>query len=343
MNLIDHTLSVAPMMERTDRHCRYLLRLLAPNTRLYTEMITAAALVRGDRQVLLSHDASEHPLALQLGGSDPAELATAARYGQEAGYDEINLNVGCPSDRVQAGQFGAALMAAPERVAESVAAMADAVRVPVTVKTRLGIDDQDNYEFLKAFVDAVVAAGCRTIIVHARKAWLSGLSPKENREVPPLDYARVYRLKRDYPQLEVIINGGIVSEEQTLAHLEQVDGVMLGRHAYQHPYWLATLDRRLFGDASMPSREDVLAAYLPYLESELSRGTSLKSMTRHLMGLYAGQPGGRRWRRFLSELPHGEEGLTALKEHAAAMASSQSSAPFRGQAVAPTVGQDRSL
>jgi tRNA-dihydrouridine synthase A len=343
MNLIDHTISVAPMMERTDRHCRFLLRLLAPNTRLYTEMITAAALVRGDRQDLLRHDASEHPLALQLGGSDPAELATAAGYGQEAGYDEINLNVGCPSNRVQAGQFGAVLMAAPDRVAESVAAMADAVRVPVTVKTRLGIDDQDNYEFLKKFVDAVVAAGCRTIIVHARKAWLSGLSPKENREVPPLDYARVYRLKRDYPQLEVIINGGIVSEEQTLAHLEQVDGVMLGRHAYQHPYWLAKLDRRLFGDASMPSREDVLAAYLPYVESELSRGTSLKSMTRHLMGLYAGQPGGRRWRRFLSELPHGEEGLTALKEHAAAMASSQSSAPFRGQAAAPTVGQDRSL
>ena len=205
-------ISVAPMMERTDRHCRYLLRLLAPNASLYTEMITAVALIRGDRQELLRYDPSEHPLALQLGGSDPAELAEAARYGEDAGYDEINLNVGCPSDRVQAGRFGAALMAAPERVAESIAAMSDAVDVPVTVKTRLGIDDQDSYEFLHGFVGTVAEAGCRTFIVHARKAWLSGLSPKENREIPPLDYARVHRLKEDYPKLEVIINGGLTSE-----------------------------------------------------------------------------------------------------------------------------------
>jgi len=338
MNFSDsrRRLSVAPMMERTDRHCRFLLRLLAPNAWLYTEMITAAALIRGDPQRLLRFHESEHPVALQLGGSDPAELARAARYGQEAGYDEINLNVGCPSNRVQAGRFGAALMAAPDEVAESVAAMSDAVDVPVTVKTRLGIDDQDSYEFLHRFVGAVAGAGCRTIIVHARKAWLSGLSPKENREVPPLDYARVYRLKDDYPQLEVIINGGLMSEEQILAQLEHVDGVMLGRHAYLDPYWLAKLDRRLFGDASLPPREDFVATYLPYVESEMSGGTSLKSMTRHLMGLYAGQPGGRRWRRFLSELPHGNEGLAALQALVSTQATGSSGAfaPARSHAAA---------
>ncbi|MFP6828804.1 MAG: tRNA dihydrouridine(20/20a) synthase DusA [Gammaproteobacteria bacterium] len=308
-------ISVAPMMERTDRHCRYLLRLLARNAWLYTEMITAVALIRGDRQELLRYDPSEHPLALQLGGSDPAELAEAARYGEDAGYDEINLNLGCPSDRVQAGKFGAALMAAPERVAESIAAMSDAVDVPVTVKTRLGIDDQDSYEFLHGFVGTVAEAGCRTFIVHARKAWLSGLSPKENREIPPLDYARVHRLKEDYPKLEVIINGGLTSEQQILEQLEHVDGVMLGRHAYHDPYVLAKLDRILFGDTPLPCREDILTTFLPYLHREIRRGTSLKLMTRHLMGLYAAQPGGRRWRRFLSELPHGEEGLAVLTEH----------------------------
>ena len=333
-----HLLSVAPMMERTDRHCRYLLRLLAPNAWLYTEMITAAALIRGDPQRLLRFHESEHPVALQLGGNDSAELAQAARYGQDAGYDEINLNVGCPSDRVQAGRFGAALMAEPQQVAAGVAAMSDAVDVPVTVKTRLGIDDQDSYEFLHRFVGAVAEAGCRTIIVHARKAWLSGLSPKQNREVPPLDYARVYRLKDDYPQLEVIINGGLMSEEQILTQLEHVDGVMLGRHAYRHPYWLAQLDQVLFGAPPPPSRERVLAMFLPYLRRELSKGTSLKSMTRHLLGLYAGQPAGRRWRRFLAELPHGEPGLTALQEHVVAKPAARSSAPYRGQVTASTAG-----
>ncbi len=324
------------MMERTDRHCRFLLRLLAPNAWLYTEMITAAALVRGNPQRLFQFHDSEHPVALQLGGSDPAELAQAARFGQEAGYDEINLNVGCPSNRVQAGRFGAALMAMPQQVAAGVAAMSDAVSLPVTVKTRLGIDDQDSYEFLHRFVGEVAEAGCRTIIVHARKAWLSGLSPKENREVPPLNYARVYRLKDDYPQLEVIINGGLISEEQILAQLERVDGVMLGRHAYLHPYWLAKLDRRLFGDASLPSREDILAKFLPYAENEMFGGTSLKSMTRHLMVLYAGQPGGLRWRRFLSELPHGEEGLAALRGLVLTETpgTSRAFAPIRGQAAA---------
>ncbi len=309
------------MMARTDRHCRFLLRLLAPNAWLYTEMITALALIRGDHQDLLRYDASEHPLALQLGGSDPDELARAARYGQDAGYDEINLNVGCPSDRVQAGQFGAALMASPGQVAAVVAAMSEAVDVPVTVKTRLGIDDRDSYEFLHDFVGAVSHSGCRTIIVHARKAWLNGLSPKENREIPPLDYSRVHRLKADYPRLEIIINGGLTTEEQILEQLEYVDGVMLGRHAYQDPYLLARLDRILFVDVPLPSRETVLAAYLPYLENEMSTGTSLKTMTRHLMGLYAAQPGGRRWRRFLSELPHGDKGLAALRRHVGSTAS----------------------
>ncbi len=308
-------------MARTDRHCRFLLRLLAPNAWLYTEMITALALIRGDHQDLLRYDASEHPLALQLGGSDPDELARAARYGQDAGYDEINLNVGCPSDRVQAGQFGAALMASPGQVAAVVAAMSEAVDVPVTVKTRLGIDDRDSYEFLHDFVGAVSHSGCRTIIVHARKAWLNGLSPKENREIPPLDYSRVHRLKADYPRLEIIINGGLTTEEQILEQLEYVDGVMLGRHAYQDPYLLARLDRILFVDVPLPSRETVLAAYLPYLENEMSTGTSLKTMTRHLMGLYAAQPGGRRWRRFLSELPHGDKGLAALRRHVGSTAS----------------------
>jgi tRNA-dihydrouridine synthase A len=305
-------LSVAPMMDRTDRHCRYLLRLLAPNAWLYTEMITAVALIRGDREEILRHDASEHPLALQLGGSDPAELSMAARYGEDAGYDEINLNVGCPSDRVQAGRFGAALMAFPERVAEGVAAMSAVVDIPVTVKTRLGIDDQDSYEFLCSLVDAVAATGCRTIIIHARKAWLTGLSPKENRDIPPLDHDRVRRLKADYPRLEIITNGGLSDKTEILEHLEHVDGVMLGRQAYQNPYLLAELDRTLYGGAPPPTRENVLEEFLEYLRREVSRGTPLKSMTRHLMGLYSGQPGGRRWRGFLGELPPGEEGLAAL-------------------------------
>ncbi len=302
-------------MERTDRHCRYFLRLLAPNAWLYTEMITAAALIRGDRKGLLYHDNSEHPLALQLGGSDPAELSMAARFGEDAGYDEINLNVGCHSDRVQTGQFGAALMASPGRVAEGLSAMSAAVDIPVTVKTRLGIDDQDSYEFLCEFVEAVAAAGCRTVIVHARKAWLKGLSPKENRDIPPLDHSRVQRLKADYPQLEIVTNGGLTTTTQVLEQLDYVDGVMLGRQAYQHPYLLAEIDRALFGGVPPPSRKAVLVAFIEYLQHEASRGTPLKSMSRHLMGLYAGQPGGRRWRRFLSELPHGEEGLRALLDY----------------------------
>ncbi|HEU4618613.1 MAG TPA: tRNA dihydrouridine(20/20a) synthase DusA [Gammaproteobacteria bacterium] len=296
-------LAVAPMMERTDRHCRYFLRLLAPHAWLYTEMVTSAALLHGDRRALLEFSAAEHPVALQLGGSEPGDLAAAAALGAGAGYDEINLNVGCPSDRVQAGCFGAALMREPERVAACVRAMRGAVSIPVTVKTRLGVDGLDSYEFLCDFVGRVAEAGCRTVIVHARKAWLKGLSPKQNREVPPLDYGRVRRLKRDFPALEILLNGGLVDAWTALAELDHVDGVMLGRAAYADPYLLAALDAAIHGSAAPPSRLDTLEAFVPYLDREVERGTPLKSMTRHLMGLFAGRPGGRRWRRLLGELP----------------------------------------
>ena len=307
------TIAVAPMMERTDRHCRYLLRLISPDTRLYTEMITAAALVQGGRLHLLEFHPGEHPVALQLGGSDPGELARAAALGAAKGYDEINLNVGCPSDRVQAGRFGAALMAEPERVAMCLGAMMNAADVPVTVKTRTGIDDLESYGFLRGFVGAVADAGCRTVIVHARKAVLSGLSPKQNRQVPPLDYERVYRLKSDYPALRVILNGGLDSEAKVLDQSGRVDGVMLGRHAYGNPWVLAELDGRLGRRRGAPSREAALGGYLSYVGGEVRRGTPLKVMTRHLVGLFAGRPGARAWRRFLSELPPGETGLASLR------------------------------
>jgi len=311
-------LAVAPMMDRTDRHCRYFLRLLAPHAWLYTEMVTAAAIVRGSRDRLLAFDPSEHPVAVQLGGSDPDELAAAARCAAAAGYDEVNLNVGCPSDRVQAGCFGAALMIRPELVADSVRAMRDACDLPVTVKTRLGVDEFDSYEFLQDFAHAVEAAGSRTLIVHARKAWLKGLSPKQNREVPPLDYARVYRLKQDFPRLEILINGGLDSIGPALEQLAHVDGIMLGRAAYQHPYLLAELDRRLYGGEAPPSRERVLEAILPYAERELAAGTPLRAITRHLMGLYLGLPGARAWRRMLSQLADGARGLDALRRYLSA-------------------------
>ncbi len=307
------TIAVAPMMERTDRHCRYLLRLISPETRLYTEMITAAALVQGGRLHLLEFHPGEHPVALQLGGSDPGELAQAAALGAAEGYDEINLNVGCPSDRVQSGRFGAALMAEPERVAACLRAMMEAVDVPVTVKTRTGIDDLDSYEFLHAFVGAVADAGCRTVIIHARKAILRGLSPKQNRQIPPLDYGRVYRLKSDYPALRVILNGGLDSEASVLDQAGLVDGVMLGRCAYGNPWVLAELDSRLGRRRGVSSREDALREYLRYMASEVRRGTPVKAMTRHLVGLYSSRPGARAWRRFLSELPPGEAGHDLLR------------------------------
>ncbi len=297
--------SVAPMMDWTDRHCRYFMRQVSRNVRLYTEMVTAAALIHGDARRLLRYDPCEHPVALQLGGSDPDMMAQAARMGSDAGYDEININVGCPSERVQSGAFGACLMAEPQLVAECVDRMRAVSAVPVTVKTRIGIDDQDSVEFLYAFVDAVRCAGCDTLIVHARKAHLQGLSPKENRSVPPLNYPRVYGLKRDYPELTVIINGGITTRAACDEHLVHVDGVMIGRQAYQQPWLLAEL-AALTGDEPCRSlrRHDVVAAMLPYVERELASGTLLKHITRHMLGLFAGQPGARAWRRYLSENAH---------------------------------------
>ncbi|HHM06467.1 MAG TPA: tRNA dihydrouridine(20/20a) synthase DusA [Gammaproteobacteria bacterium] len=306
---------VAPMLDWTDRHCRYFLRLLSRRARLYSEMITASALLRGATRRWLAHHPAEHPLALQLGGGEAAALACAARLAADAGFDEINLNVGCPSDRVHAGRFGACLMAEPERVAESVAAMRAAVRVPVTVKTRLGIDHHDSYEFLHRFVSTVAEAGCTTFIIHARKAWLRGLSPRENRSVPPLDYARVYRLKQDFPQLTIVINGGITTLEQSAAHLPRVDGVMLGRAVYHDPYLLAAVDRSLFGDPTpAPSRHEVVARLQPYVATQLARGTPLQAISRHLLGLFQGQPGARAWRRHLSEQAHrqGADGRVLL-------------------------------
>jgi tRNA-dihydrouridine synthase A len=315
--LVDRRLSVAPMMAYTDRHLRYLLRLLAPHARVYTEMITARALLHGDAARLLEFDAAEHPVALQLGGSDASELAAAAKLGAAAGYDEINLNVGCPSDRVQAGCFGAALMLERTRVAECVRAMRSEVRVPVTVKTRLGVDEHDSYEFVRDFVGEVAAAGCTTFIVHARKAWLSGLSPKENREVPPLDYARVYRLKRELPDLTVVINGGFVTLEDSVAQLDHVDGVMVGRAAYQNSWLLARLDERLYGGPAV-SEAGILDAFERYVARELALGTPLRAMTRHLLGMRSGRAGGRRWRRDLSLLGEGRRGLENLRALVAA-------------------------
>jgi len=290
------------MMARTDRHCRSFLRLITARALLYSEMVTAEALIHGDAARLLAFDPAEHPVALQLGGSDPAALAAAARLGAAAGYDEINLNVGCPSDRVQSGRFGACLMAEPERVADCVAAMAGETTLPVTVKCRIGIDDQDSEEDLDRFVAAVAAAGCVTFIVHARKAWLEGVSPKANRDVPPLDYARVHRLKAARPELEIIVNGGIGTLDQCEEHLQGVDGVMLGRAAYHDPYLLAGVDELIFGEAgARPNRAQILKRFLPYAEAALTRGEPLNHMTRHVLGLYKGRPGARAFRRILSE------------------------------------------
>lgn len=300
---LDWRVCVAPMMDWTDRHCRYFHRLLAPHARLYTEMVTSAALVRGDRQRLLEHSAQEHPLALQLGGSDPVQLAQAARLGAQAGYAEINLNVGCPSDRVQSGRFGACLMREPLLVGDCVRAMRDAVAVPVTVKCRIGVDDQDAYADLQRFTGIMLESGVEVLVVHARKAWLQGLSPKENREVPPLDYARVYQLKREFPQLQVIVNGGISTVEQIRAHLACLDGVMLGRAAYHDPFLLARIEAALYG-TPLPERAEVLRRIRPYVEAELRRGTALKHICRHLLGLYQGEPGARAFRRTLSEGAH---------------------------------------
>ena len=288
------------MMEWTDRHCRYLHRLLTGRARLYTEMVTAEAVIRGDRARLIGFDAFENPVALQLGGAEPQRLALAARIAEEFGYDEINLNVGCPSDRVQSGRFGACLMREPALVADCLAAMHDTVRVPVTVKCRLGVDDQNADESLRAFVSICAQTGIATFIVHARKAWLKGLSPRENRDVPPLDYELVYRVKRENPRLAIVINGGVANLADAARHLQHVDGVMMGRAAYQSPALLAEVDARLFGEVS----RDIDAAveqYLDYMERELSVGVPLHAMARHMLGLFNGRPGARRFRRYLSE------------------------------------------
>jgi len=299
---LDRRLCVAPMMDWTDRHDRYFLRLISRRVLLYSEMVPVGAIVHGDRRRFLAFHPAEHPVALQLGGAEPDDLACAAEAGAAFGYDEINLNVGCPSPRVQKASFGAALMAEPRRVAEGFAAMRRAVALPVTVKTRTGIDDLDSYDHLRRFVETVAAAGCTTFIIHARKAWLSGLSPKQNREVPPLDYPRVYRLKEDYPELAIVINGGIADLDGVQRHLGRVDGAMLGRAAYQNPYILAEADRRFFAACEAPpSRQEVARAFIPYAEMRLAEGVPLKSMTRHILGLFNGLPGARAWRRTLSE------------------------------------------
>ena len=290
-------------MDWTDRHCRFFHRLLAPNALLYTEMVTAGAILHGDRQRLLGFNPEEHPVALQLGGSDPADLAIAARIGEDFGYDEINLNVGCPSDRVQNGRFGACLMLEPETVAECVVAMREAVGIPVTVKHRIGVDDQCVDQDLDRFVSTVSAAGCTTFIVHARKAWLSGLSPKENRDVPPLDYPRAYRLKQDFPSLRIVINGGIETTAAVHDHLRHVDGVMLGRGAYHNPYWLAELEASLMG-TPQGERAEYACAMEPYVRRVVEEGGMAKHVCRHILGLFQGVPGAKAWRRYLSQHAH---------------------------------------
>ena len=292
---------VAPMMDWTDRHCRFFMRLLSPGVFLYTEMVTANALHFGDAESLLRYDDSEHPIAVQLGGSDPALMAEAAARAAGSGYDEVNINVGCPSDRVQSGQFGACLMAQPDIVADCYSAMQSDIDIPVTVKTRIGIDDHDSDEFLTRFVDTLSAAGCQKFIVHARIAILDGLSPKENRTVPPLNYERVYRLKEANPDLEIVLNGGISEIGHVEDVLGRVDGVMVGRQAYHHPYFLAELEHHMKPKVPLPDRHDVVEQMLPYIERELEQGERLGRITRHMVGLFAGMPGARAWRRYISE------------------------------------------
>lgn len=302
MKILSHRFCVAPMLDWTDCHCRYFHRLLSKNALLYTEMVTTGALIHGNTQRFLEFNTEEHPVALQLGGSNPRDLAICARMAEDAGYDEVNLNVGCPSDRVQNGKFGACLMAEPQLVGDCVAAMQAVVKIPVTVKSRIGIDERDSYEELTQFIDIVAQAGSDTFIIHARKAWLKGLSPKENREIPPLRYDVVFQLKRDFPQLEIVINGGITTLEQSLKLLDSVDGVMLGREIYQNPYLLAEVDSILFGDdVLILSREQILLELLPYIQKRLASKVRLNSITRHILGLFHGEYGTRLWRRYLSE------------------------------------------
>ncbi|WP_372860603.1 tRNA dihydrouridine(20/20a) synthase DusA [Spongiibacter sp.] len=322
---LDRRFCVAPMLDWSDRHCRVFWRQLSRRAVLYTEMVTTGALLHGDQHRHLQFSDEEQPLALQLGGSDPGALAASAALAEQWGYNEVNLNCGCPSDRVQNGFFGACLMARPSLVADCVKAMCDASSLPVTVKHRIGIDDQEGYGPLRDFVGEVQRAGCNTVIVHARKAWLQGLSPKENREIPPLNYPMVYQLKREFNDLEVIINGGIASIDDALSHLSYVDGSMLGRSIYQNPYQLAEVDQRIYGDADRPvTRQAIVESLFPYIEQQLSDGARLHHITRHILGLFNGLPGARQFRRHLSQHAHrSDAGLEILQQALALTASAQ--------------------
>lgn len=298
-------LSIAPMMSYTDKHFRYFMRCLSKHMLLYTEMITTGAILHGDKKRFLDFNIEEHPVALQLGGSDPKALAESATIAEDWGYDEVNLNVGCPSDRVQTGRFGACLMAEPKLVANCVEAMIEATNIPITVKSRTGIDELDDYSHLQQFIETIAAAGCKTFIIHARKAWLNGLSPKENRTIPPLHYDRVYQIKQDYPDLNIIINGGFSEWDTALEQLYKVDGIMIGRAAYQDPYMLASADKDVFkSDKPVKTRRQIVEAFMPYIETQLAQGIALKNLTRHLLGLFHGQPGAKQFRRIISEQAH---------------------------------------
>ena len=304
-------ISVAPMMDWTDRNCRYFHRLISPSALLYTEMVTTGALIHGDAQRFLRHSVEEYPLALQLGGSNPSDMATCAQMGEDAGYSEINLNIGCPSDRVQKGKIGAILMEEPNTVAECVAEMKNKVKIPVTVKCRIGIDENDSFEFLNIFVDTIKKAGCETFIIHARKAWLQGLSPKENRTIPKINYERVAQIKATHPELNIAVNGDIKTVDAAKEHLKTFDSVMIGREAYQNPYILAEMERKIFGNHAIKGREKVALAMIPYIEKQMKDyGTPVKSITRHMTGLFHHQPGAKKWRQLLSTLPH-EDGADA--------------------------------
>ena len=299
---ISRKFCVAPMLDWTDRHCRYFLRLISQHAMLYTEMLTTGAIIHGDSDYHLQMNAFEHPVALQLGGNNPQDLAIASKMAAQYAYAEINLNCGCPSDRVQNGMFGAVMMKDVRITADCVAAMRDAVDLPITVKHRIGVDDYDSYDFLRDFVGTVAQSGCEVFLVHARKAWLKGLSPKQNREIPELNYASVYQLKKDFPQLDVIINGGVTTIEQSLAHLQHLDGVMVGREAYTNPYLLATVDQAIYGTTDpIKTRETIAEEFLEYVDNELSKGTKLNAMTRHILGLFHGMHGARLFRRHISE------------------------------------------
>jgi tRNA-dihydrouridine synthase A len=313
------TVSVAPMMDWTDKHCRYFFRLLSACTQLYTEMITSKAILRGDKNRLLDYNSSEHPLVLQLGGSDPKEMAQCAHIAKQWGYDEVNINVGCPSDRVLSGSFGACLMKEPDLVASCVESMIDASDMPVSVKSRIGIDDMESYNRLSDFVARIHKKGCQHFIIHARKAWLQGLSPKENRTIPPLKYPWVYQLKRDFPQLKITLNGGVTECNEVVKHLDHVDGVMLGRAIYHQPYLLADIDSKVFGIKGIfRTREQVLVDYMSYIKSQLKQGVPIRAMTRHILGLYHGQNNAKFFRRLLSgktvELSHLDEWFKFIKK-----------------------------